>query len=189
MAMAKSLLCLLLLSAAGLAGAGEIILSPPAGEAGAVGGGASEQRQRAKTYRKSQSPETGTTIILMPEDEGEGMMSPRGGVESSRAAENRLRAKVLRQSEDGRGAPATIIIPGSGGDDEPSHDRARDNRLKARVYRDHGQSALDKVGPDGVPWVLCTNTESVAGRIGDDVQSGSLIYIIRDGKPVKARCR
>lgn len=168
--------------------AGEIILSPSQ-DGGAVSAAtAGEQRDRARGYRKNQSPDAGTSIILVPEEEEEGMLSPRGGVESSRAAENRLRAKQLRQSEDGHGLPA-IIMPGAGGDDASAHERAQESRLKARAYREHGQSATDKVGPDGIPLVLCPSTDNVAGRIGDDARSGGLIYIIRDGKSIKARCR
>lgn len=181
------LLLLTVLSGIGFACAGEIILSPNTdGDPSAPRAG--EQRERARSYRKDQ-PATVGGIILLPEGavEEDGMLSPRGGVES-KATENRLRAKVLRQSDEGQMAP-TVIIPGLGGDGDSAQERARDSRLRARAYREHGQSAMDKVGPDGIPLVLCTNAESVAGRIGDDVQSGSLIVIIRDGKQIKARCR
>lgn len=176
----------LVLALTGVAWSGEIILAPQKADGGTSAG---EQRARAKSYRKEQV-EAGSDVLLIPENmvEEDGMLSPRGGVESS-ATENRLRAKVLRQSDDGHPVPS-VILPGVVGDGgEVAQDRARANRFKARAYREHGQSAMENVGSDGIPLVLCTNTESVAGRIGDDVQSGSLIYIIRDGKPVKARCR
>lgn len=185
--MNRFLWLVLVLASTGVAWSGEIILAPQKAD-GATSSG--EQRARAKSYRKEQV-EAGNDVLLIPENMGEedGVLSPRGGVESS-ATENRLRAKALRQSDDGHPAPSAILpgIVGDGGD-ATGQDRARASRLKARAYREHGQSAMESVGSDGIPLVLCTNTESVAGRIGDDVQSGSLIYIIRDGKPFKARCR
>lgn len=186
--MVRSLWLVLVLASAGVAWSGEIILLPQKADGVGSATSAGGQRARAKGYRKEQ-PEAGSEVVLVPEDlvEEDGMLSPRGGVESS-ATENRLRAKVLRQSDEGHQAPP-VILPGIAGDGDVAQERARNNRLKARAYREHGQSAMDSVGSDGIPLVLCTNTESVAGRIGDDVQSGSLIYIISDGKSVKARCR
>lgn len=181
-------LALVSITMAGWAWSGEIILAPSKEDRTVSSPKAGEQRARAKSYRKDQ-PEAGTEIIPLPEEllTEEGMLSPRGGVESS-ASENRFRAKVIRQGDEGYPA-TTVVIPGTSGESETVQERSRSNRLKARAYREHGQSAMDSVGSDGIPLVLCTSAESVAGRIGDDVQSGSLIYIIRDGKPVKARCR
>lgn len=145
--------------------------------------GAAEQRDRARAYRKDQAGSA--TIILMPEED-EGVLSPRGNADA-RATENRARARAYRQSQEGGLAAPRVVAPGMSVEVETSQDQARENRLKARGYREHGGTLA--VGPDGIPLVSCKDTDNVAGRIGDDVQSGSLILIVRDGKTIKARCR
>ena len=44
-------------------------------------------------------------------------------------------------------------------------------------------------GNDALPVVDCSNVDNVAGRIGDDTQSGSVITLMQGRNQVRVRCR
>lgn len=177
--------------------AGEIILEPQQGSVKAPGkasskaSGASEQRDRARSYRNDESSGN-TTIIVLPEDESEGALSPRGNAPEGRARDNRSRARDYQQGTDSSVLPG-LIKPDTGiiMDGGSTQDRAHENRARASGYsKGETQSGFTgRVGPDGIPLVICKDRDNVAGQIGDDLKSGSVIIILRDGKQVKVRCQ
>jgi hypothetical protein len=172
--------------------AGEIILTPQQGGSKPSGktSSAAEQRDRAKTYQKDDSSAV-PTLIIVPEEESEGALSPRGGSPEGRAKDNRSRAGDYQHGNDSSYRP--LIKPDTGIliDGGTTQDRARDNRARASGYsRGENQAGLSgRVGPDGIPFVICKDRDNVAGQIGDGLQSGSVIVILRDGKQVKVRCQ
>jgi len=172
--------------------AGEIILVPQPGSGKAAGktAGASEQRDRAKAYQNDEA--AAPTIIVVPEEEAEGALSPRGNAPEGRARDNRSRAGDYQRGTDSSLHPG-LIKPDTGIllDGGTTQDRAHDNRARAGVYsRGESQSGLTgRVGPDGIPLVVCKDRDNVAGQIGDDLKPGSVIVILRDGKQVKVRCQ
>jgi len=165
--------------------AGEILIGPDKNEIRTPG--ARSQRERAGAYQR------GTETVL-PEEEG-GFLSPRGGAPAEeRAFENRARARAYQQGAD----PQTVMpgmLPGAGEIPVPmtSQERARDLRARARTYTGSGNAQdvdLSSVGADGIPIVPCrADVDNAAARIGDDAVSGSVFYIMRQGKPVKVRCK
>lgn len=166
--------------------AGEILIGPDKSEVRTPG--ARSQRERAGAYQR------GTEIVLPAEEEG-GFLSPRGGAPAEeKAFDNRARARAYQQGGD---MPA--VMPGmpSGLGDLPmpmtSQERARDLRGRARTYTGSGNAQdidLSNVGADGIPVVPCRGeVDNVAARIGEDAVSGSVFYIMRQGKQVKVRCR
>lgn len=172
--------------------AGEIIMVPqqdtgkPAGKARS----ATEQRDRARAYQEDDASAV-PSIIVVPEEEVEGALFPRGGATEGRARDNRSRAADYQHGNDSSYRP--LIKPNSGSltDGVTTQDKAHENRARAGGYsRGDGQAGFTgRVGPDGIPFVICKDRDNVAGQIGDGLQSGSVIVILRDGKQVKVRCQ
>lgn len=159
--------------------AGEIIVSPQPGAAPGSRG-ASEQRDRARVYQGQ--PPAASTIIVVPEEEG--VLSPRNSGAEGRAYDNRNRA---RQMQGGKyGAEVEFVQPG--GESATTRSKAGELRSRAAGYS-RGETHSSKMGKDGVPVIVCKDTDSVAGRIGDDAVSGGIVIIMRDGKPMKVRCQ
>ncbi|HJW25680.1 MAG TPA: hypothetical protein VJ576_12345 [Rhodocyclaceae bacterium] len=165
--------------------AGEILVGPDRNETRTPG--ARTQRERAGAYSR------GTEVVVPVEEEG--FLSPRGGAPTEeKAFENRVRSRAYQQ-----GLEAPVVIPGmpvGNGDiamPATSQERARDLRSRARVYTGTGnvqEIDLSRVGADGIPVIPCGgDVENAAARIGDDAASGSVFVIMRQGKPVKVRCK
>ena len=173
--------------------AGEIIMVPQSGSGKAPGktSGAREQRDRAKAYRTEEA-EVAPTVIVVPEEESEGALSPRGGAPEGRARDNRSRAGDYQRGTDSSLHPG-LIKPDAGVPLDPgtTQERAHDNRARASGYsRGENQSGhTGRVGTDGIPLVVCKDRDNVAGQIGDALKPGSVIVILRDGKQVKVRCQ
>lgn len=145
---------------------------------------AAEARSKAKLYQDSGS--ASPTIIVIPEEE-EGLLGPRRQPES-RASENRAKA---RQYQEG-GAPQ-IPAPlrrDPAGSEMTTSERASENKARARAYVSTDNTiVIQRIGADGIPIVSCGKlADNVAGRIGDDAQSGGIFFIMRDNKPFKVRC-
>jgi hypothetical protein len=147
---------------------------------------AAEARVKAKAYQESESGSS--AIVVIPEEEEEGLLGPRRQPESG-AAQNRAKARVYQQGQ----TPGTISAPtpqGSGGSGASTAERAQDSRAKARSYvATDNTVVIERIGSDGIPIVSCGKLVSnVAGQIGDDMQPGSVFFIMRDNKPFKVRC-
>lgn len=168
---------------AGAAGAGEIIVAPQSGNAGSSRS-AGDQRDRARAYQKD-SAAGSTTIVVVPEEESPGILAPRFSAPENRASDNRNRARQMQSGKEG--GEVEVVVPGNG-EAATTRDRARDLRSRAAAYT-RGDSHTNSNSKDGLPVIACKDVESVAGRIGDDASSGSVIVIIRDGKPMKVRCQ
>ena len=194
-----------------LAGAWGVVLAPEAGAAGSGGieapgafllaeivvppqqdsgqktkKSATEARAKAKAYQESGSG--GPTIIVIPEEEEEGLLGPRRQPESG-ASQNRAKA---RQYQQGQGV-TTIPVPIAKDPSSPAAttaERAHESSAKARSYVSTDNTVvIQRIGSDGIPIVSCGKVaDNVAGRIGDDVQPGGIFFIIRDNKPFKVRC-
>ncbi|MFA7281825.1 MAG: hypothetical protein WC100_17205 [Sterolibacterium sp.] len=172
--------------------AGEIIMTPQQGGSKPSGkaSSATEQRDRAKSYQQDDFSAV-PTLIIVPEEESEGALSPRGGSPEGRAKDNRSRAGDYQHGNDPSYRPSIKPDTGIFFDGGTTQDRAHDNRTRASGYsRGENQAGLTgRVGPDGIPFVICKDRDNVAGQIGDGLQSGSVIVILRDGKQVKVRCQ
>lgn len=172
--------------------AGEIIMVPQQGAGKSPGktSSAAEQRDRAKAYQKDDVSAV-PTLIIVPEEEGEGALAPRGGSSDGRAKDNRSRAGDYQHGNDSSYRPLIKPDGSISLDGVTTQDRAHDNRARASGYsRGESQTGLTgRVGPDGIPFVVCKDRDNIAGQIGDGLQSGSVIVILRDGKQVKVRCQ
>jgi hypothetical protein len=171
--------------------AGEIVLG---GEADNHGAGAvsttteaSRQRATARDYRKEQI--AAPPVLIVVPDEEEGVLSPR--TEPETAADHAARARAARQGDGGQ-----AVVPLSGAEfdrpvtgDAMAAQNARKNRERAAAYRKGTQSVTVVTGNDALPVVDCSNVENVAGRIGDDAQSGSIVTLMQGRNQVKVRCR
>lgn len=148
---------------------------------------ASEVRSKAKAYQESASGSP--TIVVIPEEEEEGLLGSRRQPES-RAAESRAKARQYQQGEGGTGATIPTVRDGSGAAGATTAERASENRAKARSYVSTDNTVvIERIGSDGIPIVACGKLVSnVAGRIGDDMQPGGIFFIMRDNKPFKVRC-
>jgi hypothetical protein len=146
---------------------------------------AAEVRGKAKAYQGSGSG--APTIIVIPEEEEEGLLGPRRQPESG-ASVNRAKA---RQYQQGQGSQLPIPMTKDAGNTiTTSSDHANDNRARARSYvSTDNKLVIERVGSDGIPIVSCGRlVANEAGRIGDDVQPGGIFFIMRDNKPFKVRC-
>ena len=169
--------------------AGEIILTP---QKAGPSTSASEQRSRARAYQRDDMP-----TVVVPQEEVEGVLSPRQSRPESRARDNRLRAGERRAEPELPGSNiigpgvAGSAVPGTAGAESGSaREKARDNRARAAGYsRGTSDVVSARVGADGIPTIACKDVDNVAGRIGDDVKSGGVIIVMRDGKPIKVRCQ
>ena len=147
---------------------------------------ATEARSKAKAYQESTSGSP--AIVVIPEEEEEGLLGPRRQPETG-ASQNRAKANQYRQ---GQGS-AQIPIPttqDSGTAGASTAERAQENRAKARSYISTDNTVvIERIGSDGIPIVSCGKLiANVAGRIGDDMQPGGIFFIMRDNKPFKVRC-
>lgn len=147
---------------------------------------AAEARVKAKAYQESGSGSP--AIVVIPEEEEEGLLGPRRQPESG-ASQNRAKARMYQQGQ----TPAPISTPtpqGSGAPAASTAERAQDSRAKARSYvATDNTVVIERIGSDGIPIVSCGKLVSnVAGHIGDDMQPGSVFFIMRDNKPFKVRC-
>lgn len=173
--------------------AGEIVISshPKASDSATTSEkDATRQMEAAREHRTGQA--STPAVIVVPEDD-EGMLSPRRS--GSGAAEHSSRARTYRQIDTSSGVVAPQLMapdaaPGS--KIESSTQRARDNRNRATEYRT-GEARIGNqvavVGKDGLPIIDCSATENVAGRIGDDTRSGSVVILIQDRNQIRVRCR
>ncbi len=145
---------------------------------------ATEVRSKAKAYQESTSGSP--TIVVVPEEEEEGLLGPRRQPESG-ASQNRSKASQYRQGSAQGSIPST---QDSGSAGASTAERASESRLKARSYVSTDNTVvIERIGSDGIPIVSCNKLASnVAGRIGDDVQPGGVFFILRDNKPFKVRC-
>ena len=168
---------------AGALTAGEIIVAPQ--QTGTAGSrSASEQRDRARAYQ-GEAPAS-STIIVVPEEEG--VLSPRMGGASGSASELRNRARQMQGGKDS--SDIEFVAPGTAGDASSTRNKASELRSRAAGYsRGDTRSSTTAKTNDGIPVIVCKDTESVAGRIGDDAVSGGIVIIMRDGKPMKVRCQ
>lgn len=165
--------------------AGEILIGPDKSDV-RPNNGARNQRERASAYKKGTEDALPVTVA----EEEDGILAPRGGAPAEeRAYDNRVRARTYQPVGD-QGALSQGMNGGSGDLPVPAttQDRAKDMRNRARSWAP-GEIDLSHVGPDGVPLVPCKDVDNVTGRIGDDVAAGSIFYIMRNGKPVKVRCK
>lgn len=165
--------------------AGEIIMAPASNSGKNSSTTATDNREKARSYKSDGTPATGKTVIIVPEDE-EGLLAPRGG---ESLPSNRAKAREYQSGPDSHGQPQILIVPGRDpAKAETPREKAEANRSKARSYM-KGETPAGMVGADGLPVVNCRDVDSVSGRIGDDTQSGSIISIFQNGRQVKARCK
>jgi hypothetical protein len=179
--------------------ASEIVV-PLGGAAKSSATSASESRKKARSSVNEASPPVSTTIILAPEADEEGVLAPsRMGV----PADNRAKARDYSRGLDPANAATVQILIDNTEDGSDTNQRSLEkNRNKARRYSDSVSGSGSKpgtyvkigtsvgvVGPDGVVVFVCDDTNNIAGRIGDDTQSGNFFSVVVNGKQVKARCK
>ena len=146
---------------------------------------AAEVRGKAKAYQDSGSGSP--TIVVIPEEEDEGLLGPRRQPESGASAN----VSKARQYQQGQGGQIPIpLTRDSGSAGTATSDHASDNRTRARSYvSTDNKLVVERIGSDGIPIVACGKlVANEAGRIGDDVQPGGIFFIMRDNKPFKVRC-
>lgn len=172
------------------------IVVPPSPDTGKRTSKAGDLRERAKAYQEpttsSTSSAPSSTIIVVPEeDEERGLLGPRQqSNHPSGASENRTKAKQYQLGKDAEkitAPPPEIKDPAQ---PQTNAAKAHDNRAKARGYfASDVKLVIDRIGSDGIPLIQCGKlADNVAGRIGDDYQPGSIVYVMRDNKPFKVRC-
>lgn len=141
--------------------------------------GARSQREQAGAYAR----DSGSIPVVIDDDEP-GFLSPRGGAPADeRAYEGRSKARNYQQG----GGNAPIVISPA----DPVS-ATSDMRGRAKAYTGTGNVRdidLSNVGRDGIPVVPCQEVDNVSGRIGDDSAAGAIVYLVRQGKQIKVRCK
>lgn len=141
--------------------------------------GAHSQREQAGAYARDSG-----NIPLGIDDDEPGFLSPRGGAPADeRAYEGRSKARNYQQG----GGNAPIVISPA----DPVS-ATSDMRGRAKAYTGTGNVRdidLSNVGRDGIPVVPCQEVDNVSGRIGDDSAAGAIVYLVRQGKQIKVRCK
>jgi len=157
----------------------------PVGSVKSSGTTSMNSRDKARAYQAEGTPPASTTVIVVPSEE-EGLLAPRGG---ESLPTTRAKAREYQSGPDSHSQPQVLILPGRDpGKPETPRERVEDHRSKARSYM-KGETPVGMVGADGLLVVNCRDVDSVAGRIGDDTQPGSIISIFQNGKQVKVRCK
>lgn len=147
---------------------------------------AAEVRGKAKAYQESTSGSP--AIVVVPEEEEEGLMGSRRQPESG-ASQNRAKASQYRTGQGSALAPIPTTQDSANAGPSTA-ERAQESRAKARSYVSTDNTVvIERIGSDGIPIVACGKMiANVAGRIGDDMQPGGIFFIMRDNKPFKVRC-
>ncbi|OGQ88201.1 MAG: hypothetical protein A2512_02555 [Deltaproteobacteria bacterium RIFOXYD12_FULL_56_24] len=177
---------------------GEIILSPPLDKNRPA---RTDNSEKARSYLNEETSETSPpSIVIIPDWEDEGILSPRV---LEMPQDNRSKARDYIRNRDPRQGLPTIIIPPAGSRTNPTRDAAEKQRNKARSYLDGWDGAagikpgtsiqigttVGVAGKDGVIVFDCSTISNVAGRIGDDLQSGNEFIVVINRKNYRARCR
>ena len=161
---------------------------------------ASESRRKARASANDATAPTLTTIVVVPDAEEDGVLSPS---RMSSPSDNRTKARDYSHGVDPVNAAAVqILIENAPNGVDTNQSNLEKNRNKARQYSEGVSSGGGKpgthvkigtsagvVGADGVVVVVCDDTSNTAGRIGDDTQSGNIFAVVINGKLAKARCR
>lgn len=177
--------------------AGEIILSPSPGGPAAGESEAARMREAAREQRKGKNS---APVVVIVDDAEDGVLSPRRGPSSPADNAAKARAYRVEGETDNASQPSVILGPlpsdASPPTDSVSAQKAHGNRMRATEYRkgesysssSSSSSVTARVG-DGLPVVDCSNVDNVAGRIGDDTRSGSVVILVQGRNQVKVRCR
>lgn len=173
--------------------AGEIILlTPPTSPHPTA---ASENRKKAISSLTETPPPS--SIIILPEGESGVLLPPGVGT----PADNRNKARNYLNEPVTTDQPSFVVRQPEHVTSSPNLEspriNVRNNLDRARRYAGTtggkpGTSvkfgtSTGVVGADGVVVVACDDS-NIAGRIGDDTQSGNVFAIVVKGKLVKARC-
>lgn len=144
-------------------------------------------RSKAKAYQESTS--ANPTVIVVPEEEEEGMLGPRRQPEG-KASDNRFKARQYQQGGENAAQGSIPVLRDAGNAGSTNSDHAAENKARARSYVSSDNTVvIERIGSDGIPIVSCGKlVANVAGRIGDDMQPGGVFFIMRDNKPFKVRC-
>jgi hypothetical protein len=168
--------------------AGEIIVSPQI-DINSSHTNASDQVDRARSNRKDEAPNA-TTIIILPEGADQGVLTPGHSGTQPNAQSIRLKARKYQQNGSQSSEPGALRFELSE-DETTAQGQARDNRKRASNYAKGDLKSIltGKVGADGIPIVVCKGVNNQAGRIGDDIESGSVFSVVQNGRSVKVRCQ
>lgn len=189
--------------------AGAILLDNPAPSR--VGTPSAAQRQVDAAQAHIQA-DTGTLPTVELIDPSTVTPSPSG----RSATDNRSRARKFLSNN---GQPTTQSDPqvplasvpgnlgaGAGAATAPSQQtgaaRAESAAAKARRYANGADAgllrtgtyvrlgtAIGMAGADGVLEFNCSDTDNIAGRVGDAIQPGQIFTVVLSGRPMKARCK
>ena len=176
------------------------IVVPWAGATKSSATSASESRRKARASANDAVPPVLTTIVVVPEAEEEGVLSPS---RMSTPSDNRTKARDYSRGVDPANATTVqILIDNTVSGVETNQSNLEKNLNKARQYSEGASNTGGKsgtrlkvgtsvgvVGADGVVVVVCDDTNNTAGHIGDDTQSGNIFSIVINGKLSKARCK
>jgi len=163
---------------------GEAIILAQSESGGAYEQVGRAQREAARSQSKIPLPAS-AVYVQQPDDEG---LFPQHGDDSLPDGKAREQKNSAKQHQSNEGALSVRDI-NDGLLDQNSELAAREalagNVSKARAYMKNrtGQRVAD------LPVVLCDDVANVNGRIGDDSRSGSIITVLQNGKPVRARCK
>ena len=175
---------------------GEIILLTPPSSPHPTATAASENRKKAISSLTETPPPS--SIIILPEGES-GVLSPAG---VGTPTDNRNKARNYLNESVTTDQPSTVVRPPEHVTSSPNSEspriNVRNNLDRARRYAGTmggkpGTSvkfgtSTGVVAADGVVVIACDDS-NIAGRIGDDTQSGNVFAIVVKGKLVKARCK
>jgi hypothetical protein len=177
--------------------ASEIVVTPLGGSTQESASGASRNRQKAQS-----AAHVGTAPIpvMIVTEEEDGVLTP---AQMGAPADNRDKARSYsRETGAGHPAPLRIITDNAVDGSDSARDNLERNRNKARRYAEGVSGSNTKagtyikvgpstgvVGADGVVVFACEDTNNIAGRIGDDTQSGNIFSVVINGKTIKARCK
>lgn len=179
------LLAFLLGGMVSIGNAAEFVIGPTGDKAPAQSKSASSMRDKARAQRGEDSPTVPLTTIIQELEEE----SPFGARPGGATTDNRNRARSYQQGGDGS-TPADLDRLMT--DPDSNRGKVKSNLDRARSYQKGDAPGVTNTrmgGTDNLPIVDCNAVESVAGRIGDDFASGSVIILMREGKGVKVRCK
>lgn len=165
--------------------AAEFVIGPNGDKVPAPSKSASSMRDKARAQRGEDSPTVPLTTIIQELEEE----SPFGARPGGATTDNRNRARSYQQGGDGS-TPADLDRLMT--DPDSNRGKVKSNLDRARSYQKGDAPGVTNTrmgGTDNLPIVDCNAVESVAGRIGDDFASGSVIILMREGKGVKVRCK
>lgn len=124
-----------------------------------------------------------TPVVVLPPDADIVFLDAAGN--NDKSGKHLRRARSYRLGDN----PVDDEIANSNRNDKASNAElsATRNQSRAMTYQRGGRPIISSALSD-LPVVACKDTNNIVGRIGEDNQTGKVIYLVKGQQKIKVRC-